>query len=55
MLQLEKELEEDRLKWVDLAKERLALVPEVKKVTKLEADVIALQKNGLRAMWLLLS
>ena len=42
--QLEKQLEEAQLKWVDLAKELLALAPEVKKVPKVEADVIALQK-----------
>ena len=40
--QLEKELEEARLKWADLAKECLALALEVKKVPKLEADVTAL-------------
>ena len=43
--QLEKNLEKDRLKWADLAKERAALSAEVKKVTKLEADVAELQKT----------
>ena len=43
--QLEKDLEKDRLKWADLAKERAALSAEVKKVTKLEVDVAELQKT----------
>ena len=38
-------MEEAQLKWVDLAKERLALAVEVKKVSKLEADVTAFQKT----------
>ena len=37
--QLEKDLEEARLKWTDLAKERVALTSEVKKVPKLEVEV----------------
>ena len=40
--QLEKDLEEARLKWVDLAKERVVLTVEVKKVPKLKADVAKL-------------
>ena len=43
--QLEKDLEEARLKWVDLAKERVVLVAEVKKVPKLEAEVDELKQN----------
>ena len=42
--QLEKELEEARLKWANLTKEPLTLATKVKKVPKLEADVTALQK-----------
>ena len=42
---MEKDLEEARLKWVDLAKERIVLTVEVKKVPKLEADVVDLQKT----------
>ena len=37
--QLEKDLEEARLKWTDLAKEHAALTFEVKKVPKLEVEV----------------
>ena len=37
--QLEKDLEEAWLNWVDLAKEHIVLIVEVKKVPKLEADV----------------
>ena len=33
------------MKWADLAKERLVLAVEVKKLPKLEADVTALQKT----------
>ena len=40
--QLEKDLEKAQLKWVDLAKESAILSPEVKKVSKLEADVTEL-------------
>ena len=43
--QLEKDLEKAQLKWVDLAKESAILSPEVKKVSKLEADVTKLQKT----------
>ena len=32
------------MKWVDLAKEHAALATNVKKVLKLEADVVMLQK-----------
>ena len=42
--QLEKELEKTQLMWVDMAKEHLALVAEVKRVPKLEALVTTLQK-----------
>ena len=44
VLQLEKELEEARLKCVNLAKELLVLATKVKKVPKLEAGVTARQK-----------
>ena len=37
-------MEEARLKWVDLAKERAALAAKVKMVPKLEADVVELRK-----------
>ena len=37
--QLEKDLEEARLKWVDLAKKRADLAAKVKNVPKLEAEV----------------
>ena len=37
--QLEKDLEEAWQKWADLAKERVDLAVEVKKVTKLEVRV----------------
>ena len=43
--QMEKDLEEARLKWVDLAKERVALAAEVKKVPKLGADVTELRRT----------
>ena len=38
-------MEEAWLKWADLAKERIVLTVEVKKVPKLEADVVDLQKT----------
>ena len=37
--QLEKDIEESRLKWVDLVKERAALATEVRQVPKLEPEV----------------
>ena len=37
--QLEKDLEEATLKWVDLTKEYIALAIEVKQVPNLEAEV----------------
>ena len=37
-------MEEARLKWADLAKERVVLLSEVKKVSKLEDDVTELKK-----------
>ena len=43
VLQLEKDLEEARLKWADLTKERASLVVEVKLLPKPEADVAELQ------------
>ena len=47
--QLEKDLEEAWLKWVDLAKECTALTVEVKKVPKLEAEVDELKQTILRS------
>ena len=46
--QLEKDLEEARLKRVDLAKEQAVLVVKVKKVPKLEAEVDELKQNILK-------
>ena len=45
VLQLEKDLEEARLKWANLAKEWAALAAEVKLLPKLEADVAELRKT----------
>ena len=42
MSQLEKELEEARLKWANMAKKHLAFAGEVKKVLKLEVNVTTL-------------
>ena len=43
--QLEKNLEEARLKWVDLAKEHVALATKVRQVSKLEAKVDELKQT----------
>ena len=43
--QLEKDLKEARLKWVDLAKECAFWTADVRKVQKLEVDVAELQKT----------
>ena len=43
--QLEKNLEEARLKWADLSRERDDLVVKVKKVSKLEAEVDEFKQN----------
>ena len=43
--QLEKELEEARLKWVDLSREQVDLAAEVKKLSKLEIEVDKLKQN----------
>ena len=42
--QLEKDLEESRLKWVDLVKERAALAIEVRQVPKLQPEVKELKE-----------
>ena len=42
---LEKDLEEARLKWAELSKERTAWVVDVKKVQKVEVDVAEIEKN----------
>ena len=43
--QLKKDLEKARLKWIDLAQERIFFTAEVKTVLKLEVDVVDLQKT----------
>ena len=43
--QLDKDLEEARLKWVNLAKEHVVLTDEVKKELKLKVIVAELQKT----------
>ena len=42
---LEKELEQARLEWAKLPKERTAWIANVKKTRKLEADVVDLEKS----------
>ena len=42
---LEKDLEEARLNWADLAKERADFAAKVKNVPKLEAEVDELKQN----------
>ena len=43
--QLEKNLEEARLKWADFAKETIIWISKVKKVRNMEADVTGLEKS----------
>ena len=43
--QPKKDLEEARMKWVDLIKEKADLTTEVKKVPKLEVEVDELKQN----------
>ena len=45
MPQLEKELEEARLKWTESSKDSVVWTAEVKKVMKLEVDVVELEKS----------
>ena len=43
--QLDKDMKEARLKWVDLARERTAMAAEVKKVPQLEAKMDELKQT----------
>ena len=51
---LEKDLEQARLKWANMAKQHVVWIAEVRKVRKLEADVTELEKSMSQLRSLLL-